>query len=244
MMKLLFVGSVAAALLLGSARQTEKSKLERATPNAKRLKPGRFRYRTLVNGKDAGNSDISVRETGSGQFAFRNPVSGQFSQRWEAIATGTFVPISAKLTFGDGANGPTGFALRYQGGRVTGFATKRGSGGTGDRLQIDAEITPDTVDQRIDWAAAMSEELAAGREFAFRVFDPYAGSSRVTGHVEGTEPVRVPAGAFTGVRVVYRIEKAGGPETYQVLTNAEGPRMMLKEEFPNGAVTELVEAKE
>ena len=54
----------------------------------------------------------------------------------------------------------------------------------------------------------------------------------------------MPAGTFSGVRVIYRIEKAGGPEIYQVLTNAKGPRMMLKEEFPNGAVTELVEAKD
>jgi len=243
MMKLIFVGVLTLALL-GFASRVDKSNIERTAPNAKRLKTGRFRYRTLVNGKDAGNSEISLRVTDSGQFAFSNQVSGQFSQRWEAVATVAFVPISAKLTFGEGANGPTGFELRYQGGRVTGFATKRGSGGTGDRLQIDTEIPPDTVDQRIDWAAAMSEELTAGREFAFRVFDPYAGLSLVAGHVEGTEPVRVPAGTFTGVRVVYRIEKASGPETYQVLTNAEGPRMMLKEEFPNGAVTELVKAKE
>src|SRR5262249_1094855 len=153
-------------------------------------------------------------------------------------------PISARLTFGAGESGRAGFELRYQGRRVTGFATKRGSGGTGDRLPVDAEIPSGTVDQRIDWAAAMSEELIAGHEFAFQVFDPYTGLSRVTGRVVGPEPVRVPAGTFAGLRVLYRIEKAGGPEVYQVLTNAEGPRMMLQEEFPNGAVTELVEAKD
>jgi hypothetical protein len=30
--------------------------------DAQRLKTGRFLYRTILNGKDAGNSDISVRK--------------------------------------------------------------------------------------------------------------------------------------------------------------------------------------
>jgi len=75
-------------------------------------------------------------------------------------------------------------------------------------------------------------------------FDPGTGTSRVTGRIAGTETVRVPAGIFEAVRIVYRIEKARGAEAYQILTNRDGPRMALKEEFPNGAVSELVQVRE
>ena len=42
------------------------------------------------------------------------------------------------------------------------------------------------------------------------------------------------SGTFEAVRIIYRIEKTRGPEVYQILTNRDGPRMVLKEEFPNG----------
>jgi hypothetical protein len=42
------------------------------------------------------------------------------------------------------------------------------------------------------------------------------------------------------MRIAYSIEKPSGKETYQVLTNAKGARILLKEEFPDGATTELV----
>jgi|ERR1700683_3095305 hypothetical protein len=66
--------------------------------DARHLKTGRFLYRTLLNGKDAGSSEISIRKApGSGNFIYTNHVTGQFSQQWEAIATESFAPISAKL---------------------------------------------------------------------------------------------------------------------------------------------------
>src|SRR5204863_9011989 len=92
-----------------------------------------------------------------------------------AIATPTFAPISAKLTFGEGEKLRKEFELKYQDGRVTGWASGKG--------KIDVEVLSDTVDQRIDWAAAMSQELVPGREFAVHVFDPGTGASRVTGHI-------------------------------------------------------------
>ena len=52
------------------------------------------------------------------------------------------------------------------------------------------------------------------------------------------------SGTFEAVRIIYRIEKTRGPEVYQILTNRDGPRMVLKEEFPNGAVSELVQVKD
>jgi hypothetical protein len=212
--------------------------------DARRLKTGRFLYRTLLNGKDAGNSDISVRKLpGSDNFIYTTHVTGQLSQQWEAVATETFMPISAKLTFGDGDNMRPAFELKYQNARVTGFRLARRAD-VSSKVEVDAEVQSDTVDQRIDWAAAMSQNLVPGREFTFHVFDPGTGQCRVTGRIAGPETVKVPAGTFEAMRIVYRMEKASGSEVYQVLTNREGLRMLLREEFPDGAVTELLKVKE
>jgi len=208
-----------------------------ASPNAEHLKTGQFVYRTVIHGKDAGNSEISIHKMpGSGNFAYTNRVSGAFSQQWEAVATPSFGPISARLSFGEGEKARQEFELKYRNGRVTGWAVSKG--------KINVEVSTDTVDQRIDWAAIISQDLVPGSEFAFHVFDPGTGLSRVTGHIAGSETVSVPAGTFDAVRIVYRIEKARGAEVYQILTNRDGPRMALKEEFPNGAVSELVQVRE
>jgi hypothetical protein len=45
-------------------------------------------------------------------------------------------------------------------------------------------------------------------------------------------------------RVIYRSEKAGGTEQYQVLARRDHPRIMVREEFPNGTVDELIEMTE
>ncbi len=202
------------------------------------LQTGLFVYGTLMNGKDAGGSEISIHQV-AGTFVFTNQVTGEFKQRWEAVATPMFAPISAKLAFGDGERLSPAFELHYKDGRVTGFRLEKPHAADSARLNVDAAVVAGTVDQRIDWAAAISETLVVGREFIFHVYDPGTGLSRVTGRVVGLETVRVPAGVFDGARILYRIEKDKGMEEYQVLTNRSGPRMLLKEEFPNGAVTEL-----
>jgi hypothetical protein len=209
--------------------------------NASQLRTGRFSYRTTMQERDAGSSEISIREGASrGTFVYSNHVTGQFSQQWEAIASANFAPISAKLSFGDGEALRPAFELQYKNGRVTGFVVPLHSDSGGKR-KVDVKVMPDTVDQRIDWAAAISQkELIRGREFAFHVFDPGSGNSQVTARVVGAEQVQVPAGNFEAVRIIYEIQKSSGTEVYQVLTNLNGPRMLLKEEFPNGAVTELV----
>lgn len=235
----LFVQSVLVGFVLLGLGRALQGNLETVTArlNARHLKMGRFLYRTVINGQTAGDSEISIQKLpDSENFIYTNHVSGAFDQQWEAVATPTFGPISAKLTFGEGEKKRPEFQLNYQKGRVTGWASGKG--------KIDVEVLPDTVDQRIDWAAAMSQDLVPGHEFAFHVFDPGTGTSRVTGRIAGTETVRVPAGIFEAVRIVYRIEKARGTEAYQILTNRDGPRMALKEEFPNGAVSELVQVRE
>ena len=213
----------------------------RAESNANQLRTGRFQYRTLLQNKDAGTSEISIRmDSSHGAFIYTNHVTGQFNQQWEAIATADFTPVSAKLSFGDGGMLHPIFDLKYESDRVTGFVIPRHSDTAGKR-DVDLKILPDTVDQRIDWAAAIShKDIAPGREFGFHVFDPGTGNSRVSARVAGPEEVRVPAGNFQAIRIIYTIQKSGGNEVYQVLTNTTGPRMLLKEEFPNGAVSELV----
>jgi Protein of unknown function (DUF3108) len=209
--------------------------------NAEQLKTGRFLYRTLVNGKDAGRSEISISKSGPNKFVFTNHVSGAFAQQWEAVATAVFVPVSAKLAFGEGDKLRSRFELNYREERATGWRLEKS---TGNKIDIDVKVLPDTVGQRIDWAAAMSQELVPGHEFSFSVFDPVTQISRVTGRVVGPETVNVPAGTFAAIRIVYRMEKPEHNETYQVFTNAKGPRILLKEEFPDGAIGELVRFNE
>jgi hypothetical protein len=77
----------------------------------------------------------------------------------------------------------------------------------------------DTVDQRIDWACAMSQELIPGHEFGFSVFDPVTQITRVTGRVIGPETVNVPSGTFTAIRIAYTMEKPDGKEMSHVLAS-------------------------
>ena len=225
-----------ASLLVALSWSQDKS----PTLDASRLRTGSFRYRTLVNGKPDGESLIQIRKSEDGDlYTFSNTVSGAFSQSWEAVASRAFVPVSAKLIFGEGSRAKPAFELSYSGGRVSGFVEK-----ASERRNVNDAVAADTVDQRIDWAAVMSlKDYRADDTSKFHVYDPGTGNSRVTVTIGKAEIVQVLAGRFEAVRVVYRIDKNRGTEEYRVLVSKGFPRMMVKEEFPNGAVTELVEVK-
>src|SRR4029453_13711884 len=93
-----FIGIVCLSLAIASGQD--------ARPNldAGRLQTGSFSFRTLVDGKEVGRSRIQVRRsTDSGNYIFSNLVIGSFSQSWEAVASPTFAPGSAKLSFGQGS---------------------------------------------------------------------------------------------------------------------------------------------
>jgi hypothetical protein len=211
--------------------------------NAARLRTGTFRYRTLIDGKDAGQGRIEIRKAAGGTYVFSNFITGTFSQSWESVALRDFTPVSAKLTFGEGAEARPAFDLAYRDGRVSGFATVRKSQPP-ERRTIDDAFVPDTVDQRIDWAAVMSlGNYRPGAESQFHVYDPNTGNSLVTVRTGQPETARVPGGIFKCIRVAYRIDKRQGSEEYQVCVSNRIPRMMIKEIFPNGAETELVEVK-
>jgi hypothetical protein len=209
--------------------------------DANRLKLGHFQYRTSINGKDAGEDVLTVRKNpNSGNFEFADQVSGQFSQQWEATATATFKPIAAKLSFGEGDARRLAFELVYVDGRAKGSAQAKGAQKKRGMIPFDLPVPADVVDQRIDWASVMSQDLISGRRFEYHVFDPGTAVSRISGYISGPEKIRVPAGNYDAMRVVYQIKKTNGVEIYQVLTNVESPHMLLREEFPNGAITDLL----
>ncbi len=139
---------------------------------ATRLQTGSFSFRTLVDGKEAGRSRIEIRSSAnSGNCVFSNLVIGSFSQSWEAVASPTFAPMSAKLSFGQGSAARTVFELSYQGNRVSGFVIPQKE--PSKRRDVNEAITDDTVDQRIDWAAVMAlKEYIEGQNFNFVSMTP------------------------------------------------------------------------
>jgi hypothetical protein len=237
--RVVFVAALAAILpFMGtwSAGQPRRPDFD-----ATRLQQGTFRYRTVVEGKDAGRSEIEVRALpGAGRYRYTNDITGAFSQRWEATATRAFEPISAQLLFGEGTTVQPMFELTYQDGRVRGMALQRRLKPP-TRREVDDVVSADTVDQRIDWAAVMSvSSLDRGLNFEFRVYDPETGNSRVSVEVGETAMTTVPAGTFETARVVYRIDKNRGAETYVALVKKAVPRFLVHETFPNNSTTELV----
>jgi len=236
------IRSFGAVLLLAAFASGTGAQDPRPDFDAGRLRAGVFRYRTLIEGKEAGESRISVRRSDSGDFVFSNVVEGAFGQSWESVASRGFLPVSAKLTMGEGKDARAVFELTYRNGRVAGFASSRKDGKAPEQTPVDERVADDTVDQRIDWAAVMAvPDYASGGSFAFHVYDPGTGNSRITVRVAGFETTSVPAGSYETARIEYRIEKSRGTETYVALVRKEIPRVLLKETFPNGAVTELVE---
>ncbi len=143
-------------------------------------------------------------------------------------------------SFGQGSSARSVFELAYQGTRVTGFITAQKE--PSKRREVNETISDDTIDQRVDWAAVMAlKEYVEGHEFKFNVYDPGTGSSLVRVRIGKSEKTAVPAGSFETVRISYRIDKRSGAETYEVFVTKQAPRFLVKEKFPDGSVTELVE---
>src|SRR5438874_5768994 len=116
--------------------------------NARQLRTGRFRYRTLLKGRDAGTSAISVREGAEpNTFVFSNHVAGQFSQQWTSVAGVQFQSISADLSFGEGDALRPAFELKYDGSRVTGLFIPRNSAAQ-QKFTVNSDTLRYTVEQR------------------------------------------------------------------------------------------------
>lgn len=216
-----------------------------AHPDAHRLKTGQFDYRDTNGGKALGTSRISIVKVGADEeYNFSAETIGYGDQQWESIATSSFAPISAKLSFGKAGNRSPSFDLKYAAGRVSGFAVSHARSEAAINHAVDARISLDTVDQRIDWATVLASDLKPGAHFRFSVYDPAIGISAVLAQVSPVEQVRVPAGVFNAFRAEYRVEKATGTERYIVFASEQQPRVMLREDFPDGTISELLVVQE
>lgn len=189
-------------------------------------------------GSEIAKFTLTVAKLPDGNFRFTGEATG-FNQNWESIATSLFHPISATLRMQRTNGKMYSMNLKYDGDRVTGSQQTESSASN----EIDTHIPAGTVDQRIDWAAVMGSGLEIGDKLHFTVFDPATGVSKVTTEAIRAEQVVVPAGTYDVVRVIYEIAKSKGTERYEVLVTKSLPRMMVREDFPNGTSSELVMAR-
>lgn len=238
----------ASALLSQVVIRSVSASSDRTERDAKRVRTGKFTYRDLDHGKEVGRGTITIgRLTGSEDYAFAADIKfatdfeGFSSQQWEAITTALFEPVSAKLAFVRGAEVTPVLELAYRSGRVSGYVVDRKAGVFGAKGIVDAALPANTVDQRIDWAAILAASLKPGQRFEFNVYDPTTGVGTVTGQVGQVEKIQVPAGTYRAYRIIYQMQKAGKSEHYEMLASVDSPHVMLREQFPNGVISELVE---
>ena len=206
--------------------------------DATRLRTGHFDYRMMKAGKEIAKFTVNVEKMADGNFRFTGEAT-VFNQKWESIATPMFQPISATLRMQLSDRKMYSMNLKYNDGHVTGSEQKESS----PTNKIENDVPSGTIDQRIDWAAAMSRGLQTGDKFNFTVFDPATGVSQVTGEIGGDEKILVSAGTFDTIRIIYQIEKSRGTERYEVFATKDLPRMMVREDFPNGTSSELADIK-
>ena len=233
---------VCAGCFLANAAAQSSSQNRSLKFDGHRLRTGTFEYHDFTGSKDLGTSRIVIDQArGSDVIRFSSVVSGSLSERWQAVAKLSFEPISASLSFGEAQRTPA-FRISYKRGRVTGFMVERKGPKTGAKHAIDESLGPDIVDQRIDWAAVSASDFGAGPEFEFDVYDPGIGISHVLARHGSAQSVRVPAGEFEVHPITYEIAKRSGTEVYTVFVTRDPPRILVREDFPNGVESELVVA--
>jgi hypothetical protein len=233
---------VSIALMLMAAVDEPSADLKtlRTQIDARRLKTGEFTYQDSAKGKVLGESSITIRLNGNdSNYHFSAQTVGYADQHWESVASSTLTPISAQLTFGKGSDQPTAFQLNYADDKVTGSALNRHNSLPKTRIPVNASINSNTVDQRIDWATVMAFDLRTDTRFSFKVYDPTTGSSEVRVRVSPRRSIDVPAGSFQVLTVTYWVKKSTGAERYIVYATEKLPRFMVREDFPDGTISEL-----
>lgn len=212
-----------------------------------RIRTGIFSYRDLDLGKPVGSTSLTIQTlTPSGNLSFvakadfTEDFHGFHSQQWQAIVKPDFTPVIATLGFFRGNEVVPAFQLAYSSGKVTGFIVQRHDGtALGQKQSVVALLPAGIVDQRIDWAAILATDIVSGSRLAFDVFDPGTGVSHVIAHVGSIQPLQVPAGRFRAFRIVYEMQKPNKAEHYVLYVSAQAPHFMIREDFPNGTISEL-----
>lgn len=202
------------------------------TFDAALLKEGRFIYRTTLKGESLGETAIEVRRDGA-RFVI-SMSAPEVAQAWKATVERSFAPLSASLQM-KGRKGAYAMELKYAGAKITG--EEREAGVT---RPVNASAQGVLIDQRVDWAAVMASNAPAQTSIALRVFDPSTGSSEMLGKIGGTQAMRGAWGELEAIRLDYTICKRDHLEEYTVYATRGTPRYMLREDMPNGLVSELI----
>jgi hypothetical protein len=209
--------------------------------DATRLKTGTFTYQDSVDGKPGDTSSCSVAREGDGyRFSCDFPA---YDQSWKTIATHVMSPVSTELRMRTRQGRHYVMTLQYQGLKVKGDAVtsrSRDERLPGADRAVEGDITPDTVDQRIDWATVMASDMQPGQSFEFKVYDASTALSRVHCEVGDAGMMDAPGGRIPALRFTYTVYKSTGTELYTVYASAVFPRVMLREDLPGKLVSTLV----
>ncbi|RIA44608.1 hypothetical protein DFR49_2855 [Hephaestia caeni] len=209
-----------------------------AQPAAALLQTGTFVYVDFEHGKTIGHDRIVIAAQPDGRYRFSNTAIGYADQAWTAVTRADFSPLSAVLEFGPEGHRRPMFDIRYAPGRVTGLRYPRHPAGTAP-VTVHDTVGPCVIDQRIDWASVMARKLEDGARFTFQVYDPAIGISTASATVEDGGTIHVPAGDIDVFKITYRIEKKTGSEQYVVFASKALPRIMVREDFPDGVSSQL-----
>lgn len=201
------------------------------TFDASRLKEGRFTYQTSLKGEPLGETVIEVRRDGE---KLRISMSApEIAQSWDVTVAKTFTPLTASLRM-RGRNGPYSMSLRYLGATVAGEESE-----SGVTRPVNASLPGVFIDQRVDWAAIMTANTVAG-SLALRVYDPSTGASAMVGKIAGVHTLHTAGKDIAALRLDYSICKRDHVEQYSVYATSDTPRYMIREDMPNGLVSELI----
>lgn len=220
------------------ATQCTETSQSRARPSfdASRLKEGRFVYRTTLKGEFIGETVLEIRRVDATWHITMD--APKIEQSWEATVDRSFSPLSAHLKMKK-RNGPYEMTLVYAGGEVRG--EERDADGVSP---VAAKLSGVVLDQRVDWAAVMALAPPAtssrGSSAEMSVFDPSTGLSRMLGEVGDARILSGLFGEAMSVALSYRICKRDHVENYVVHATRRTPRYMLREDMPNGLVSELI----
>jgi hypothetical protein len=196
------------------------------------LKEGRFTYHTTLEGESLGNTIIEIRRMGKNYRITMN--AADIGQSWQATVRPSFAPLSAHLEMRS-RGAPYAMDLTYDGARITGEERK---GGVATPVSVASDGI--VIDQRVDWAAMMAIGPSSGSPVMMRVFDPSTGFSQMLGKAGTAPPLKGAWGSAAAVRFDYSICKRDHVESYTVFASESKPRYMLREDMPNGLVSELI----